>query len=44
MEVEAHVMTIRNAALPDDRGILNPLLEKWQDGCTPGTSYTLSYL
>lgn len=32
VEVEAHVVTIRNAALPDDRGILNPLLEKWQDG------------
>jgi hypothetical protein len=33
VEVEAHVVTIRNAALPDDRGILNPLVEKWQDGC-----------
>ncbi len=33
VEVEYHVVTIRNAALPDDRGLLNPILEKHQDGC-----------
>mmetsp|Transcript_1853 Transcript_1853/g.5429 ORF Transcript_1853/g.5429 Transcript_1853/m.5429 type:complete len:488 (+) Transcript_1853:199-1662(+) len=32
VEVEAHVVTLRNAALPDDRGILNPLIGKWLDG------------
>jgi len=32
VEVEAHVVTLRNAALPGDSGVLNPLLEKWQDG------------
>jgi hypothetical protein len=32
VEVEAHVVALRNATLPGDRGVLNPLLEKWQDG------------
>jgi hypothetical protein len=32
VECEAHVVTLKNAALPGDRGVLNPLLEKWQDG------------
>lgn len=32
VKVEAHVVTLRNAALPDDRGILNPLIGKWLDG------------
>lgn len=38
VEVEAHVVTLRNAALPDDRGILNPLIGKWLDGCTHPSS------
>ena len=33
MEVEAHVVTIKNAALSDDEGLLNPLLEKYKEGC-----------
>lgn len=32
VEVEAHVVALKHAALPGDRGVLNPLLEKWQDG------------
>ena len=32
MEVEAHVVTVRHACEPPPKGILNPLLEKWQDG------------
>ena len=32
MEVEAHVVTIKNAGLPDDEGLLNPLLEKYKEG------------
>ncbi|DBA98675.1 hypothetical protein WJX77_002585 [Trebouxia sp. C0004] len=31
IEVEAHVVTIRNAAAADDAGLLNPLLKRWQD-------------
>ena len=31
VEVEAHVVTIRNAAGTDDAGLLNPLLKRWQD-------------
>ena len=31
MEVEAHVVTIKNAAMADDAGLLNPLLKRWQD-------------
>jgi hypothetical protein len=26
------VVALKHAALPGDRGVLNPLLEKWQDG------------
>jgi hypothetical protein len=26
------VVALKHAALPNDRGVLNPLLEKWQDG------------
>ena len=29
--MEAHVVTIRNAAAADDAGLLNPLLKRWQD-------------
>ena len=29
--MEAHVVTIRNAAGTDDAGLLNPLLKRWQD-------------
>ena len=32
VEVEAHVVTIRNAAAADDSGLLNPLLKRWKDG------------
>lgn len=32
VEAEAHVVSLRNAALDNDRGVINPLLEKWQDG------------
>lgn len=31
VEVEAHVLTIRNAAAADDAGLMNPLLKRWQD-------------
>lgn len=31
VEVEAHVVTIKNAAMADDAGLLNPLLKRWQD-------------
>ena len=31
VEVEAHVVTIRNAAAADDAGLLNPLLKRWKD-------------
>ena len=26
------MVALKHAALPNDRGVLNPLLEKWQDG------------
>lgn len=26
------MVALKHAALPGDRGVLNPLLEKWQDG------------
>ena len=29
--MEAHVVTIKNAAGTDDAGLLNPLLKRWQD-------------
>lgn len=32
VEVEAHAVTVKNAAAPDDKGVLNPILKKWQDG------------
>jgi len=32
VEVEAHVVTVKNAGLPDDDGLLNPLLEKYKEG------------
>ena len=31
IEVEAYVVTIKNAAGADDAGLLNPLLKRWQD-------------
>ncbi len=33
MEVEAHVVMIKNAALPKQEGILSPLMEKQLEGC-----------
>mmetsp|Transcript_6515 Transcript_6515/g.18757 ORF Transcript_6515/g.18757 Transcript_6515/m.18757 type:complete len:521 (-) Transcript_6515:416-1978(-) len=41
VEVEYHVVTIRNAALPDDRGLLNPILEKHQDGALSAKVFKL---
>lgn len=32
LEVEAHVVTLRDAARPGDEGLLLPLLRKWHDG------------
>jgi hypothetical protein len=31
VEVEAHVVNIRNAVAADDEGLLKPLLKRWQD-------------
>lgn len=33
LEVETHVVTLRDAMLPGDDGLLLPLLHKWHDGC-----------
>ena len=44
MEVEAHVVTIKNAGLSDDAGLLNPLLEKYKEGCAEEKTLCLERL
>ena len=38
VEVEAHVVMIKNAALPKQEGILSPLLEKQLEGFVAASS------
>ena len=41
VEVEAHVVNIRNAAASDDEGLLKPLLQRWQDDACSQTVFGL---
>ena len=41
VEMEAHVVNIRNAAAADDEGLLKPLLQRWQDEACSQTVFGL---